>query len=599
MVPVVILTNKEEDNVNTNTTDIFEITIIKETDYLKKSDSVETDIIEKSDHLKSIDSVETDKEENSEELRKSDISEKDKTEAIKKVDTTQIEKQTEKLKNTEITETEKKDEITTTLGNPKISIEEFEQTKYCIYSNLKIKCKNLNYYPDIKPTDISLEFPIKDSTKKYYCDSINENIIEIKIPPEVISGNIILFIEKLDFIYEFSLDIVKEIKINLKENIKYTFGLSIVINNENITNFRNNDSIIYSFIAPARGIYDVELSSSIAVKDPGYLYADIDYDLEMAIKKGRNVGEIVKKSSSTRYTDFQKTIHGSFYLEENKEYFLKIAFIKAATLFTYNVNGIRIIPNENQNKQTFGMGYAIYQIEFSNEATYPFYKYWAMTPNYITIQNEYVEFYYNQMTYDKNFGVRQYKGAELTTNFVTIKDGWYGYKVYLTDDYPKNANTTIITQIFNTNRVNTWAGHLHTKQQNLWLSYRSAALDRYETDVDLGKIEWNKWYNVVIYFKVGQNNKGKIKLWLSQNELKEDEPFYETEGINFGFGSWIDDETLDNTKIEANGKTNQILCKFGLYTWDGGDKIIRFKNLTVLEYNPEGAFDIVNPCKDK
>ena len=93
------------------------------------------------------------------------------------------------------------------------------------------------------------------------------------------------------------------------------------------------------------------------------------------------------------------------------------------------------------------MGYAIYQIEFSNEATYPFYKYWAMTPNYITIQNEYVEFYYNQMTYDKNFGVRQYKGAELTTNFVTIKDGWYGYKVYLTDDQPKNANTTIITQI--------------------------------------------------------------------------------------------------------------------------------------------------------
>jgi len=56
------------------------------------------------------------------------------------------------------------------------------------------------------------------------------------------------------------------------------------------------------------------------------------------------------------------------------------------------------------------MGYAIYQIEFSNEATYPFYKYWAMTPNYITIQNEYVEFYYNQMTYDKNFGVDNTKG---------------------------------------------------------------------------------------------------------------------------------------------------------------------------------------------
>ena len=42
---------------------------------------------------------------------------------------------------------------------------------------------------------------------------------------------------------------------------------------------------------------------------------------ESAIKKGRNVKELVKRSNSTRNTDFQKTIHGSFYLEENKEYF--------------------------------------------------------------------------------------------------------------------------------------------------------------------------------------------------------------------------------------------------------------------------------------
>ena len=33
-----------------------------------------------------------------------------------------------------------------------------------------------------------------------------------------------------------------------------------------------------------------------------------------------------------------------------------------------------------------------------------------------------------------------------------------------------------------------------------------------------------------------------------------------------------------------------------MYTWDGGDKIIRYKNISALEYNPVGAFDIVNPC---
>ena len=136
--------------------------------------------------------------------------------------------------------------------------------------------------------------------------------------------------------------------------------MSISTSNEKITNFRNNDSIIYSFIAPSNGIYDIEISSSITGVNSDYIYADIDYDLNALIKKGRNVVDLVKKSGSKRNTDFQKTIHGSFYLEENKEFFLKIAFLKNAAGFTYNVNQIKLIPNENQNKKTFDMGYAIY-----------------------------------------------------------------------------------------------------------------------------------------------------------------------------------------------------------------------------------------------
>ena len=321
---------------------------------------------------------------------------------------------------------------------------------------MKIKCINLEYYPEIKSNDISIEFPIEDSTMKYYCDSIKDgNIIEKKLPPEIISGNIILSIDKLNFVYSFSIDIIKEIEINLSDNIKYKNGMSISITNEQISQFRNNDSLIYSFIAPSNGIFDVEISSSIAISNPGFLYADIDYDLQALIKKGRNVADLVKKSSSKRNKDFQKTIHGSFYLEENKEFFLKITFVKLEGGFTYNVNKIRIIPNENQNKKTFGMGYAIYQLDFQNNAFYPYYPYWAVSPNYIRVEIEYSEFYYNQAAYDANINVRHYKGAELTAPFRSIKDGWYGYKIYLTDDYPKNADTAIITQIFNTNRVNT------------------------------------------------------------------------------------------------------------------------------------------------
>ena len=136
------------------------------------------------------------------------------------------------------------------------------------------------------------------------------------------------------------------------------------------------------------------------------------------------------------------------------------------------------------------------------------------------------------------------------------------------------------------------------RQDHLWMTHRSAAYYKKETHYDFGQIEWNTWYNLIIYFKVGLNNKGLIKVWLGNDKLKEDEPTYVSGGVDFGFGSWIDDETLDNTKVEENGKNNQILCKFGMYTWDGGDKRIKYANISALEYNPEGAFDIVNPSKD-
>ena len=433
VVPIVVLTNKEEDTNNINTTYVSETNNITETNELIYSNIIKTEFKDDNELYTTNNNFESEKNQNIEELTNNDILETNKNEEIQET-TIDIHMNPEVIK---------------------LSIDEIKKTKYCIYSTLKLKCNNLNLYPEIQANDISLEFPIEGSTQKYYSDSINENIIEKKIPPEVISGNIILSIEKLNFIYEFSLDIIKEIKIKFKENIKFQFGSDMTITNDNITRCKNNYSIVYSFFAPAEGIYDVELSSSIAVKEPCYLYADIDYDLTSAIRKGRNVIDLVKKPNSTRFSDFQKTIHGSFSLEENKEYFLKIAFLKNTGMHTYNINGIRVIPNPNQNKKTFGMGYALYKLDFQNEMFYPFYPYWATPPNYIKVENEYGEFYYNQEAYDEHYGQRHYKGAEITAYYSTIRDGWYGYRFYLTDVYPKDANTSIINQIFNNNRLNT------------------------------------------------------------------------------------------------------------------------------------------------
>ena len=90
---------------------------------------------------------------------------------------------------------------------------------------------------------------------------------------------------------------------------------------------------------------------------------------------------------------------------------------------------------------------------------------------------------------------------------------------------------------------------------------------------------------------IGPSGSGKSTLLRCITDLEQED----SGDINFGFGSWLDDETLNNTKIEENGQTNQIGCKFGLYTCEGGDKIIRFKNFKALEYNPKNAFNIINP----
>ena len=74
---------------------------------------------------------------------------------------------------------------------------------------------------------------------------------------------------------------------------------------------------------------------------------------------------------------------------------------------------------------------------------YPFYPYWATPPNYIKVENEYGEFYYNQEAYDEHYGQRHYKGAEITAYFSTIKDGWYGYKFCLLDLYQAMCACTL------------------------------------------------------------------------------------------------------------------------------------------------------------
>lgn len=77
--------------------------------------------------------------------------------------------------------------------------------------------------------------------------------------------------------------------------------------------------------------------------------------------------------------------------------------------------------------------------------------------------------------------------------------------------------------------------------------------------------------------------------------MQENNPAYDSGAVNFGFGEWVDDETLDGTVSASNAKADYLGCKFGLYVSSGGDRTIRFDDLKALEGNPAGAFNIVKP----
>lgn len=260
----------------------------------------------------------------------------------------------------------------------------------------------------------------------------------------------------------------------------------------------------------------------------------------------------------------------------------------------------KYMPEKNQtndanSEQT--IDYTLYKNDFETSSLVPFREGWAWEPSYIKMIDGYCEFYYNQEACT-NDNRRERRGCELVCEFKTDSEGWYGYKLFLPEDkMPKDLKGTIITQIFQQGRRNCWAGHLDIDGENLTISFRHALID--PNVKTIGKLKWGKWQDIIVYFRAGTNKKGCIKVWLG-SELKESNPTLVCDNINLGFAeNWIDDTHQDDTPYQYNGSTyiDRIGGKWGFYVEEGGDRTLRIDNLRILEGNPSGAFDIVNPSK--
>lgn len=470
-------------------------------------------------------------------------------------------------------------------------------------AKIEISGKNFQYFIDkgLTAQDVIVTFCAEDGTVEAVADALTANSVTVTVPMEAKGGAISVAFGDYQKIGGPELPLIGDMNLPLMSYLEKNG--TITVEEGGIGSTKNGAYVIYQFDAPATGLFDVSLMTG-TTKDGSSLNVNIGDNLN-ALKTGalnEKLTHVMKKTGS--WATNWKDQWGAFYLEEGKTYYLKITFLQVGTTWVGNVGEIGLTLSADQNQTPVngvtkpGADYVLYQHNFNSGTSYlPFRDAWAWEPNYIKIVDKSLEFYYNYKALLED-NRRMRRGAEVTCDFKTTSEGWYGFKIYLPEGkFPIDEGGIIIAQIFNQGCKNSWAGHLSIDKGELKLSHRNALVD--PTVGSLGKLQTNKWYSVVVYFKAGRNKKGHLKAWIG-DDMKESSPTYDSGACNFGMGHWVNDETLDNTGNNSecagySGTYDQLGCKFGLYVSNKKDITIRFDDLKALEGNPTNAFNIVKP----
>ena len=389
-----------------------------------------------------------------------------------------------------------------------------------------------------------------------------------------------------------------DIKVNLADCVATNGNISVSASV--LENTRNGAYAIYQVTVPETGIYDAYALFGTK-KDGSSLSVDMDVDLE--VLKSRLVEKALTEATTNpnNWTAKDRYTFGPFLLKQGHTYFLRINFLQEVSgSWVGNVHELGLSKTAEQDESMAihvdvvqDEGYTLFANNFDGHASmYPFWRGWAWDPCYIEQMDGCAEFYFNQAALDAD-DRRMRRGAELTCNYKTTRDGWYSFRIYLPEGkFPKDVDGSIIAQIFNNGDRNSWAGVLTIDQDKINISYRKALIE--PTVKTVGTAVWDQWIPLVVYFKAGRNGKGRIKVWMG-NDMTEAAPIVDSGNIDFGFGEWIDDETLNGEVTAENEVADYLGCKFGLYVSKDGDRTIRYDDIKALEGNPAGAFDIVKP----
>ncbi len=449
--------------------------------------------------------------------------------------------------------------------------------------------------------DVVVEFAAEEGTTLSVADEFTADEIKVTVPTNAKGGKISVKFGSYQTVEGPELPLVGDIDVPHTDYLEKSGTISI--DDGGIGSTKRGAYVIYQIEAPATGFFDVSLMTG-TTKDGSYLNVNISDNLN-TLKSAALKDELTHtmKNTGSWATNHEEKWSG-FYLTEGKTYYLRISFLQDGTTWVGNVAGIKLSLSADQSQtgnSTNGgsQNYTLYKQDFATTSYAPFVDSWAWSPSTIGVVDGALQFYYNAAALQQD-NRRERRGCEVSCNFATATEGWYAFKVFLPEStFPMDESGIIIAQMFNQGCRNSWAGHLSIDKGELVLSHRAALVDPTKTTV--GKLQAGKWYPVVMHFKVGRNNKGRIQVWLG-DDINEANPTVDTGATNFGFGHWVNDETLDNTGTNSEcaatssyGGKDQIGCKFGLYVSNTKDITLRMDNLRALEGNPTGAFSIVDP----
>lgn len=154
-------------------------------------------------------------------------------------------------------------------------------------------------------------------------------------------------------------------------------------------------------------------------------------------------------------------------------------------------------------------------------------------------------------------GTRMTKGAEACSNVRVSQSGWFAFLFYLSDsEFPRDKKS-VVAQIFQPGKCNSWASVLEMSGDDLSIMHRSHC-GKVPGQVIFRSFPRNRWVPIIWRFVASGRDKGQVSVWIDNFDRAS--PNFIAKDISFGFG--------DFDSVDRLPQSQQFTLKFGQYNYD-------------------------------